>query len=70
MSKYTINLSPEMEGLLTELANKQGVTKSTVIRRAVGLMKYLADEREDGGKVLIETEGERVKEIVFEDELG
>lgn len=29
----------------------QGVSKSLVIRRAVGLMKYLADERSEGGKV-------------------
>lgn len=69
MSKYTINLSPELEGVLNELATRQGVTKSAVIRRAVGLMKYLADERADGGRVVIETP-ERAKEVVMEADIS
>ncbi len=52
--------------MLEELAEQQGVTKSTVIRRAVGLMKYIADERKGGGRLKVEESNGTVKELVLE----
>jgi predicted transcriptional regulator len=69
MAKYTLNLDPVMERVLEELAQHQGVTKSTVIRRAVGLMKYIADERRDGARLKLEESDGTVKELVLEGDL-
>jgi len=69
MSKYTIQLTPQMEAVLEELAESQGVPKSTVIRRAVNLMKFLAEERADGAKVKLEEADGTVKELVLENDL-
>lgn len=69
MAKYTLNLDPTMERILEELAEHQGVSKSVVIRRAVGLMKYLTNERNDGGRVKVETADGQVKELVLEGDL-
>lgn len=69
MAKYTLNLDPSMEKVLEDLAADQGVSKSLVIRRAVGLMKYLADERSEGGKVRVEESDGTVKELVLEGDL-
>jgi len=69
MAKYTLNLDPNMERVLEELAAQQGVTKSTVIRRAVGLMKYITDERKDGAKLKVEEQNGDVKELVLEGDL-
>lgn len=70
MTKYTLNLTPQMEEVLEQLAAQQGVPKSTVIRRAVGLMKYLAEERADGARVKVEEADGTVKELVLEGDLG
>ena len=69
MAKYTLNLDPTMERVLEELADHQGVSKSVVIRRAVGLMKYLTDERDDGARVKVEESDGTVKELVLEGDL-
>lgn len=69
MSKYTMNLDPSMERVLEELAEAQGVTKSTVIRRAVGLMKYIADEKRDGARLKVEESDGTVKELVLEGDM-
>ncbi len=68
-TKYTIKLAPPMERLLDEMATEQGVTKAQVIRRALGLMKYLHQEREKGHVVRIRDEHGNEKEIVFESEV-
>lgn len=70
MSKYTLNLTPQMDEVLQDLADAQGVPKSTVIRRAVGLLKYLSEERATGARVRIEEEDGTVKEIVLEEDLA
>lgn len=70
MTKYTIKLTPQMEAVLEELAQAQGVPKSTVIRRAVGLLKFLAEEKADGTKFKLEEADGSIKELVLEDDLG
>lgn len=64
MAKYTIQLGPEMEETLERLAPR-GQTKAQVIRRALGLMKYLADEQAQGASIRVREKDGSEKEIVF-----
>ena len=68
-SKYTLQVSPKMEKVLEELADAQGLSKAHVIRRALGLMKYLEDAREEGASVRIHGKDGTEREIVFETDL-
>lgn len=65
MSKLTVTFSGKIDDDLDHLAHEQGIPKTQVIRRAIALMKYLEDEREQGRKVAITDEDMTVlKEIV------
>lgn len=65
MSKTTVQLSGDLDKILSDLSKEQGVPKTQVIRRSLALLKYLEDERRSGGKVAItDQDGKVVKEIV------
>jgi predicted transcriptional regulator len=64
MPRVTVDLSDQMDGLVSKLAQDQNVPKAQVIRRAVALLSYLQDEQEKGGQVLIKN-NDREKEVVF-----
>ncbi|MGG7671026.1 ribbon-helix-helix protein, CopG family [Pseudomonas sp. WC2] len=48
MSRMSVNLSPEMERLVDETAESEGITKSEVIRRAFALLKVAESEKKKG----------------------
>ncbi len=64
MAKYTIQLDPQLEKTLEGLA--QGESKAQVVRRALGLVKYLADAEAKGAEVRIHEPDGTQKQIVFE----
>ncbi|MGH8524911.1 MAG: ribbon-helix-helix protein, CopG family [Gammaproteobacteria bacterium] len=65
MKKVTVNLSDETIEDLREVAKKRGITLTEAIRQAIATEKFVQKEREEGGKVLIEKRGGRVREVEF-----
>jgi len=63
--KTSINLPPEAVEALRAIAEDRGTTVADVIRRAIWVEKYLHDATRKGGKLLIEDEKQRLKELVI-----
>lgn len=65
-SKIRLNadLSPEVANALKDLAEKQGVSLTEALSRAIGTESALTNERSKGAQVLIK-QGKDVKELVF-----
>jgi hypothetical protein len=51
--KVTMNLTPRDVAVLRGLAAKRATTMTEIIRQAIGLEKFLDDERELGSKLLV-----------------
>jgi hypothetical protein len=66
MARFTIDFSPQAEAELRQIQKALDVSsKADVIRKALSLVKYIVEERHNGGKLFVENEREKVrKEIV------
>jgi len=66
LSKLTVQLSGELDSVLGDLAERQGIPKTQVIRRSIALMKYLEDEtsKNPDRKLAITENGNVLTEIV------
>jgi predicted transcriptional regulator len=63
--KFTVEFSPELDQVIEELAAKEGVPKTQIVRRAVSLLKFVDDERAEGNRFTIaDREGQVLREIV------
>lgn len=61
----TIQLSERAFEALKELAEREGVPRAQVLRRALAVLKFLEDERMSGRKVVIADEHDKIlKELV------
>jgi len=68
MARYTIELTPEFDKLLSDLAKEKHSTKSDVLRKAVAAYQYLNRQVdvETGTKVSITNSDDRVlKDVVL-----
>lgn len=67
MGKYTIEFNDDAEKLLARLAEKQGVPKAQIVRRALALLDYVEKESEvDGQRIgVADSDGKLVREIVI-----
>lgn len=65
-SKVRLNadLSPDVANALKDLAEKQGVSLTEALSRAIGTEATLAAKRRNGAKVLVQ-EGKTLNELVF-----
>jgi hypothetical protein len=63
MPRYNVEFNQEVNEALERLAAEQGGSKADVIRRAISLERYLARVKEEGGRLLVERDGE-IKEVV------
>lgn len=63
--KLSVNLSPEDVEVIRELAKKRSTTMTEVIRKGIGMQKYLQDAVAKGGKILVEDRRGRLREIVL-----
>jgi Arc/MetJ-type ribon-helix-helix transcriptional regulator len=59
MNRMSVNLSPEMERLIEEKAQKDGITKAEVIRRAFALLQVSENEKKKGNSIGIISENEK-----------
>jgi len=63
--RLTLDISPETNVIIEELAETIGGTKSEVLRRAIALMKFVADARSEGKRFGIAEKGQPlVAEII------
>jgi len=68
MPKMTLQISPEMDAILEQLAAERDIPKSQVIRRAVLLLNYL--DSDDKEVSVTERGSGKVSTVVFESQLG
>ena len=62
--KVSLNLPRSVMRKVAHLAEKNGLNKTTVIRRAIDLEAFLDDVVTNGGKVLVK-QGDDLKEVIF-----
>ncbi len=67
MPRMTVNLPDPVNSLLEELADRQGTTKTEILRRALALYDYVEDETADDKLrlALIDKQDHPKKEIVL-----
>jgi hypothetical protein len=63
-TRLSVNLSPEVADALRELKSRYGTT-TEAIRRAISTEKYIVDQMNAGARILIEKQGEPLREVVF-----
>jgi len=51
--RLSLDVSPELNHLLEELADQTGTTKSDVLRKAIALMDVAVDAKREGKRVYI-----------------
>ncbi len=65
MPKLTLQFNDKLDAILSELAVKEGLPKTQVVRRAIALLRFVETEKEKGNKLAIADKDDRVlKEIV------
>ena len=67
MARLTVQFPDSTSEILTELSERDEVSKTEILKRAIGLYRYLEKETRDGKrKVTIADENDKVlKEIVI-----
>jgi hypothetical protein len=63
--RMSISLSGDTVELLEFLADRQGISQTEAIRRAIATDVYFLKERLDGSKVLIQKPDKEVREVLF-----
>jgi predicted transcriptional regulator len=64
--KFTVEFNDDIDLLLGNLADKQGLSKAQAIRRAIILMDFFDKEAEKGHKVgVANDDGKLIREIVL-----
>jgi predicted transcriptional regulator len=68
MARLTVQFPERTNQILKELAEKDEISKTEVLRRALALYKYLENEvrQEDGRKIAVANKDDKIlKEIVM-----
>jgi hypothetical protein len=61
--KITADFSPEADATLTLLASRLHTSKGEVLQKALGLINFLSQHKEDGWTILVK-KGDVEKEII------
>jgi hypothetical protein len=64
ISKVTFNIPTAEIDALRDLAQRQGITVTTALRRAIGTEIFLAENESKGAKVLIEEYGGKMSRVI------
>jgi Ribbon-helix-helix protein, copG family len=62
--RLSVNVALDVADAIDQLAKRHGTTITDVIRRAVSTCKYIDDEAQSGGKILVERNG-TIREVKF-----
>lgn len=63
--KMSVNLSADVVEALKKLAEKRNTTMTEVLRQAIGTEKFIDEVNQDEGKILVEDNKGRVRQLVF-----
>jgi hypothetical protein len=62
--RVNVNFAPPVYQMLEELARRRGKTMAEVLRDAIALEKWVEDQHEEGGRILVERNGD-IRELVW-----
>ena len=63
--KMSVNLSEDVVNILKKMAEERHTTLTEVLRKAIGMEKFVDDIKKENGKILIEDNNGRIREVVF-----
>jgi hypothetical protein len=63
--RLSINLAPDVAQALRTMAQRQGVSITEAVRRAISTEKFFRDEAEKGSKVLVEDTNKNIRQILL-----
>lgn len=64
-NRLSVNLPPDIADILRSIVKRRGISITDATIRAISLLKFVEDAREEGEKVLIERPGQAPRELVF-----
>jgi predicted transcriptional regulator len=64
VKKVTVNLPEDQVRFLQEIAAREHMTFTDVLRRAINSEKFFVQQEQAGRKVLVEESGQRIREVV------
>lgn len=62
--KVTVNLPDDQIKFLQELAKKEDLTFTDVLRRSINSEKFFVEQEEKGRKILVEEKDEKLRQIL------
>jgi len=63
--RMSVNMSNEVGAIIKDLAARQGVSVTEVVRRSFATEMWREEVVRSGGKVLVELESGRVRQVEF-----
>lgn len=64
--RLNVNLNKETAAALKEIAEKQGISLTEAVRRAIALLKFIDEEQAEGRKIqTMEGDGKNKRELVL-----
>lgn len=64
--RLNVNLNKETAAALKDITDKQGISLTEAVRRAIALLKYIDDERTQGRKIqTMDADGKNKRELVL-----
>ena len=63
--RVSVNLPDNIVKSLKELAERDGITMTEVLRKAIVTEKLLRDEVDQGNKILIEGKDEKLRQLII-----
>ena len=64
IKKVTVNLPEDQVQFLQDIAKKENVSFTDVLRRAINSEKFFVQQESSGHKVLVEEVGQRIREVI------
>lgn len=64
-TKVTVNLPDDTVQAIKDIAAKNGTTVTEALRQAIESRRFLEDEVDNGGKLLIKSPDQSLREVVF-----
>lgn len=62
--RLSLDVSPELNSVLDEMAEKTHTTKSEVLRKSIALMEVAVQEKERGNQLGVFKDHQIIKEII------
>ncbi len=63
-TRVTVDFSPEAYKAIEEISRDLSTSKSEALRKALGLMRFVLDEKRKGAKLIIEGKRGERREII------